>query len=111
MIKTWVDLISGVEDEDLVTVEQIDKLISQHKESIETNKAEIAASKERILKLETMKSHIENGTHIVVDTVAEILRLSMDTKQSQLQADKLVRKSIELGIPITKTIELIKSIA
>lgn len=132
--RAWVDVISGLEEEDLVTEEVIDKLIAEHEKAIKLNRSEIKKSQRSIENLEFKKKKLKYGDDTIVFEIADSLHskqcrlphedrcgwyysswdkfLSGDrTRQSYYdKAKNLVNKAKELGISIRKAMKLIHEI-
>lgn len=132
--KAWVDVISGLEEEDLVTEEIIDKLIAEHERAIKDNRSEIKKSQRSIENLEFKKKKLKYGDNTIIFEIADELHskqcrhphedvcgwfysswdkfLSGDrTRQSYYdKASRLVAKSKELGISVRKAMKLIHEI-
>ena len=132
--RAWVDVISGLEEEDLVTEEIIDKLIAEHEKAIKLNRSEIKKSQRSIENLEFKKKKLKYGDNTIIFEIADSLHskqcrhphedvcgwyysswdkfLSGDrTRQSYYdKAKNLVNKAKELGISIRKTMKLIHEI-
>lgn len=73
--KAWVDVISGIEEEDLVTEDVIDKLIADHNKAIKEHRAEIKRSQRSIENLEFKKKKLKYGNNTIIFEVAEKLEL------------------------------------
>lgn len=71
--KAWVDVISGLEEEDLVTEEIINKLIADHEKAIKENRAEIKRSQRSIENLEYKKKKLKYGDNTIIFEVADTL--------------------------------------
>lgn len=71
----WVDIISGIEEEDLVTESSIDKLISDHNKAIKEHRSEIKRSQRSIENLEYKKRKLKYGDNTLVFEVADKLEL------------------------------------
>lgn len=69
--KAWVDVISGIEEEDLVSVEVIDKLIAEHQKAIKDNRAEIKKSQRSIENLEFKKKKLKYGDNTILFEIAD----------------------------------------
>lgn len=78
--KAWVDIISGINDEDLVTETQINKLIAEHDKVITSYKAEIKLSQQSIENLEYKKKNLKYGDNTILFEIAD----SMHSKQCKL---------------------------
>ncbi len=135
--EAWVDIISGLADEDLVTETSIDKLIDDHKKAIKEHRAEIKRSQRSIENLEYKKKKLKYGDNTVVFEVAERLELfntingyspfpphvfdwSNFVAEQELfdaehvyygKAQKFIQKANELGISIRKAFKLIDEIS
>ncbi|CAN5205802.1 hypothetical protein BH09PAT1_BH09PAT1_6340 [soil metagenome] len=71
--EAWVDVISGVEDEDLISEDVIDKLIADHEKAIKDYRTEIKMSKRSIENLEYKKKKLKYGADTVIFEVADTL--------------------------------------
>lgn len=73
--KAWVDIISGIKEEDLISTDIIDKLISDHRRAINSHNDEIALSERSIKNLQIKKEKLKHGSNTLIFQVAEKLEL------------------------------------
>lgn len=73
--KAWVDVISGLAEEDLVTEDIINKLIADHERAIKDHRSEIKRSQRSIENLEYKKKKLKYGNNTIIFEVAEKLEL------------------------------------
>ncbi len=76
----WVDIISGIDEEDLVTEDIINKLIADHERSIKDYRSEIKKSQRSIENLEYKKKKLKYGNNTIIFEVAEKLELINTTR-------------------------------
>jgi hypothetical protein len=119
--KAWVDVISGIEEEDLVSLEVIDKLINDHKSAIKEHKAEIKRSEKSIKTLELKRLKLRFGSNTVIFGLADQLagrnfkwenfeetECELDQQQSfYIKAKKIIETARELNVSIPKAIRLV----
>ena len=127
--KAWVDVISGVEEADLVSVEVIDKLIADHRKAIESHKEEVKLSQDSIKRLELKKKALRFGANTIIFELADelwekerdlfdvipfnwidFIPVEGSNKSQQKyyhRAKKILETARELNINVSKAIKLV----
>ena len=111
----WVDIISGIDEEDLVTEDIINKLIADHERSIKDYRSEIKKSQRSIENLEYKKKKLKYGNNTIIfePTILNWTNFIPDSDVKDAEhyyydwAVRLIAKAKEFNISIRKALKLI----